>query len=117
MKKFILVIAILVAGYYFWQEVLHNKQIEPLYQEPYVVVYGRDQCGWTHKYIKDLKDEGIDVIYEIVDSDEVCDELHPRMEEAGLDTKHYLLPVIDVNGHMYIRPDLALLLEAYEDYE
>jgi len=117
MKKIFIVVVLLIAGYFFWQKVFHDNQIEALYDRPYVVVYGRDRCGWTQKYLRDLENEGIEVIYERVDSKEVCDELHPRMEKAGLDTRRYNLPVIDVNTQMFIRPELNIILKAYKNYE
>jgi hypothetical protein len=97
----------------------HNthKIIETLYDKPYVVVYGRDSCGWTQKYLSDLRNEGIEAIYKSVDNEEVCDELEPRMEKAGLDTTSYYLPVIDANGQIFIRPALNKVLEAYKHYE
>ena len=94
-----------------------DDSVEMLYEEPYVVIYGRSSCGWTDKYIKDLKEEGLDPIYESVDSKKVCDELHLRMEEAGLDTGFYNLPVIDVNGQMFIRPELERIIEIYDQSE
>jgi hypothetical protein len=101
-------------AYFGWQRISKDNQIKPLYEEPYVVVYGRDSCGWTQKYLKDLEDEGVDLIYESVDSKDVCDELHPRMKDAGLDIKRYNLPVIDVNGQFFIRPELEKVLAAYK---
>jgi hypothetical protein len=94
-----------------------NKIIETSYDKPYVVVYGRDSCGWTQKYFSDLRNEGIEAIYKSVDNEEVCDELEPRMEKAGLDTRSYYLPVIDANGQIFIRPELNKVLEAYKNYE
>jgi hypothetical protein len=117
MKNLIIVVVLLIAGYFTWQKIFHNNQLEALYDEPYVAVYGRDSCGWTQKYLRDLESEGIEFIYERVDSQEVCDELHPRMEKAGLDTRRYNLPVIDVNGQMFIRPEVNQVLAAYEKNE
>ncbi len=87
-----------------------------IHDKPYVVVYGRDRCGWTKKYLRDLENEGIEVRYEIVDSKEVCNVLHPRMEKAGLKTTRYYLPVI-VNAQIFIRPELNTVLEAYRNHE
>jgi hypothetical protein len=117
MKKMLVVVVLLVAGYFVWQKMSRNNTMEALYKKPYVVVYGRNSCGWTNKYLRDLKNEGIEVIYKSVDDEEVCDELHPRMENAGLDTKRYNLPVIDVNAQMFIRPKLDIVLQAYKNYK
>ncbi len=115
MKNLLTLIVILMVGYFGWQKIFNSSsQIEGLYEEPYVVVYGRDSCGWTDKYLNDLENEGVELIYESVDSKEVCDELHPRMRESGIDTKRYNLPVIEVNGYMFVRPELDKILELYE---
>lgn len=120
MKKILILVVLLIAGYFLWQKFFHDntdKIILTSYEKPYVVVYGRDACGWTQKYLSDLRIEGIDAIYKIVDDDEVSDELHARMEKAGLNTTSYYLPVIDVNGKMFIRPELNKVLTAYKNYE
>lgn len=117
MKKILFVIVLFMTSYFFWQKIFQDNRIEALYNQPYVVVYGRDSCGWTQKYLKDLKTEGIKVIYKNVDSKEVSEELHPRMEKAGLDTRGYGLPVIDVNASMFIQPELNIVLKAYEKYK
>ena len=120
MKKILILVVLLIAGYFLWQKVFHDntdKIIETSYEKPYVVVYGRDVCGWTQKYLSDLRNEGIEVIYKIVDNEGVSEELHLRMEKAGLDTTSYYLPVIDVNAKIFIRPELDKVLEAYKDYK
>jgi hypothetical protein len=99
----------------FWMTKFRfGQKNEALYEEPYVLIYGRDRCGWTQKYLKDLEAEEIEPIYEIVDKQEVSDELHTRMEKAGLSTISYGLPVIDVNGQLFIRPNLNKILTIYD---
>ncbi len=107
------------AGYYAWQALSRTNAsgLEPLYDEPYVVVYGRDRCVLTQKCLQSLRAEGIDAVYQIIDEREAADELHERMQEAGLNTRSYGLPVVDVNGRIFIRPALAAILEAYNDYQ
>jgi|GEM_PF-3875532 len=73
-------------------------------QKPYVVVYGRDSCGWTKKSLADLRNTGIPCTYKKIDRFEVEEELYWRMKEAGLETGSFDLPVIDVNGKVLIRP-------------
>jgi len=68
MKKILILVVLLIAGYFLWQKVSHDnkdKIIETSYEKPYVVVYGRDSCGWTQKYLSDLRNEGIEVIYNL----------------------------------------------------
>jgi hypothetical protein len=119
MKKIFFIGVLLIAGYFGWQKLSHgaHDKLEPLYEKPYVVVYGRDRCGLTKKCLKNLKNKEIEVVYETIDRREVVEELHPRMEEAGLSTRNYGLPVVDVNGHMFIRPDIATIIEAYNNYQ
>lgn len=114
MKNLLIVAILVIASFFAWQKMSGGGPIEALYDGPYIVVYGRDSCGWTQKFIKALDARGVEYVFESVDSREVCDELHPRMEEAGLDTRRYNLPVIDVNAHMLIRPELDAVLEVYE---
>ncbi|HEX5056763.1 MAG TPA: glutaredoxin domain-containing protein [Gammaproteobacteria bacterium] len=104
MKKIFLYALIAVIGYKGW--VSHQaKEIKPLYDHPYVVVYGRDSCGFTQQTIKDLRQAGIKFEYMKVDDKAVADVLHSRMESMGLDTGYYLLPVVDVNNSLSIRPE------------
>ena len=114
MKKLLFLVLLAGAAYIGWQKIPADNQNEPLYEESYIIVYGRDSCGWTQKYLKDLENEGVVLFYESVDDKDVCDELHPRMENAGLDIRRYDLPVIDVNGQMFIRPEIDAVLAAYE---
>jgi len=118
MKKILILVVLLIAGYFLWQKMSQKDNIlEPLYGKPYVVVYGRDACGLTQQCLKDLEIAGIEVIYKIVDNSEVADEYHPRMEKAGLDTRSYGLPVVDVNGQIFIQPEFNKILEAYKNYK
>jgi hypothetical protein len=63
MKKLLIVVVILISGFVYWQNNFHNNQIEALYDTPYIVVYGRDSCGWSQKYLSDLKNERLKFIY------------------------------------------------------
>jgi glutaredoxin len=117
MKKFLIAALIILVAYHAWQTFSNRpSRLESLYKEPYVVVYGRDSCSFTQNLLKELRDRDIKYIYENVDDEGVEDKLHPRMEKAGLDTKKYLLPVIEVNGEMFIRPKLEIVLVLYRTY-
>jgi hypothetical protein len=114
MKKLIILVLIVIAGYLTWQKITdRSSTVDPLYEQPYIVVYGRDTCGWTKHYLKKLGNSGIKHIYKNLDKAGVGDELHPRMRQAGLDTGYYLLPVIDANAEMLIRPEMKKVLAAY----
>ncbi len=117
MKKLLFLVLVAVTVYIGWQKMPADNRNEPLYEEPYIIVYGRDSCGWTQKYLKDLENEGVLLFYESVDDEVVRGELHPRMQNAGLDIRRYNLPVIDVNGQIFIRPELSTVLAAYENFE
>ena len=112
--KNLLIIAIVVSlSFLAWQKFSSDNQIEALYDEPYIVVYGKENCGWTQKYLNDLRRDGIDPIFESVNNREISDELYDRMKKAGLKTRRYNLPVIDVNGHILIRPEFSTILSEY----
>src|SRR5262245_20034932 len=103
--KTVLFIALLAAiGYMGWNR-LHPPTAKPLYDHPYVVVYGRETCGFTQETINRLKRARIDFEYASVDDKASADELHSRMKLSGLDTSYYLLPVVDVNNSLVIRPE------------
>jgi hypothetical protein len=115
MKKLIILIVIIIGGYYFWNNYMdHSSKLEPLYDRSYIVVYGRDSCGWTQKYRKELGDMHIFYIYKSVDDKNSADELHQKMAKAGLDTSYYNLPVIDVNANIFIRPEMGKVLASYK---
>lgn len=85
----------------------------PLREPPYVVVYGRDTCGITTRTLSALDRAGVPYEYKRVDAPAVRDELIPRMQAAGLDTRRYGLPVVDVNAEMIIRPKPDVVAAKY----
>lgn len=102
MLKKLIVIGILgYASYKIWLDIKPQPALAPLYSEPYTIVYGRDTCGNTQSMLKALRREGIVYDYRNVDDPLVADDLHSRMEHQGLDTRRYMLPVIEqttING-------------------
>ena len=82
---------------------------------PYVTVYGRDSCGYTKSLLSELADNGLRHDYRIVDKPAVASRLHERMRAAGLSTRRYRLPVVDVNGRFYLRPGADTVQNAYND--
>ena len=113
--KLLLLLAILAAAYLGWDELpaLLADGPAPLEESAYVTVYGRDACGITQRMLSDLDQSGIPYTYKIVDDRAVADELHPRMEQAGLSTRSYGLPVVDVNAEMMIRPKSDVVARKY----
>ncbi len=118
MKKLLIMALIVIAGYQGWKHYSQDSaKLEPLYEEPYVVVYGRDSCGFTQKTLRELEQAGIPFDYQIVDDQSVANILHSRMEKAGIDTRRYNLPVVDISNNISIRPASAVIINAYETYE
>ncbi len=113
--KLLLLLAILAAAYLGWNELpaLLAGGPAPLKDSPYVTVYGRDACGITKRMLSDLNRSGIPYTYKIVDDPAVKDELIPRMQQAGLNTRRYGLPVVDVNAEMMIRPKSDVVARKY----
>lgn len=104
MKRLLILLILVGAGYQGWKQ-WQSQSVEPLYGEPYLVVYGRDSCGVTQQTLAQLKSAGVKFHYQSVDDRAVADLLHARMQSKGIDTRHYLLPVVDLNNTISIRPD------------
>ncbi len=104
MKNLLIIAFITFAGFQSWEK--YSNKPEPLFDEPYVAVYGRNTCSITKRMLKGLEAAGIEYEYYIVDEREVAKDLHERMEGSGLSTTSYGLPVVDVNGDLTVRPDL-----------
>jgi hypothetical protein len=115
MKKLLVLLIVIVAGYFGYQHFMSpgTPRLEALYEMPYVVVYGQTHCGWTQKCLKELKKEGIDVIFENIDQQEVQQELFPRIDRAGYPRNGIVIPVIDVNAHILVGYDREKVLELY----
>ncbi|THT95973.1 hypothetical protein E9531_16900 [Lampropedia puyangensis] len=110
MFKNLLIIAIVaVVGYQAWGWV-QTKRVPPLHDQAYLVVYGRDSCGFTQQTLKDLRAAGIPHQYQSVDDRQVANVLHTRMKQHGISTKRYDLPVVDLNNAFSIRPDNSQLV-------
>lgn len=116
MKKVLILLILIGTGYQGWNKLSPAfTKPEPLYDEPYIIVYGRNACGHTQKTLKELKKAGITFEYQIVDEKSVADLLHGRMESSGIDTRRYNLPVVDVSNNFSIRPTTISILEAYDN--
>lgn len=122
MKKILALLIIISAGYQGGQIISHtlsNKEVqvnnEPLINEPYVVVYGRNSCGLTQQTMKDLKAADIPFKYQLIDDKPVSDMVHARMESSGLNTRRYMLPIVEVNNQLYVSPKTSLIIDAYSN--
>lgn len=118
MKQFFLIALFGVAGYASYGKI--NATVTdgpvPLYESSYVVVYGRDTCGITNRMLADLDRAGVPYEYKRLNDPHVGQELHPRMEAAGLNTRSYGLPIVDVNAEMIIRPSATSVAEKYQAF-
>lgn len=107
MRNLLLLLALCGGGYKAWQH--FNQPIPetnaPLHAAPYLAVYGRDACGNTQATLRDLRQAGIAFEYHSVDDPAVADLLHRRMQNAGLEVRRYLLPVVDLNNQLSVHPD------------
>ncbi len=114
MNKLLFIIAVIVLGFFAYQEFV-GKKLEPLYEKPYVILYGKPTCGWCKKMENDLEARDIPYEYANLKEQAANDELHPRMQKAGLRISSYKLPVMDINGKLYIRPEIEIVAKAYQD--
>ncbi|MGH1370522.1 MAG: glutaredoxin family protein [Cellvibrionaceae bacterium] len=117
MKNPIIFACLVLGALYFWQNSnLSSSAPQPLFTEPYVAVYGRDSCSFTQNTLRKLEQKNIKHQYFVVDSRKVADELHLRMQQSGLDTRRYDLPVVDISGQLIIRPSSEQIAQLYRPY-
>lgn len=79
----------------------------------YVFVYGRDGCGYTRRMRSQLDSAGIRYSYKTIDDRSVADSLHKKMRSAGVNTRRYNLPVVEVNAYILVRPDIGDVIDLY----
>ncbi|MCG8394853.1 MAG: hypothetical protein MI745_17395 [Pseudomonadales bacterium] len=115
MKNLIIIVIVVIAGYKAWEQLSPGKSVSPLESRSYIAVYGRDNCGWTQRALKELARSGVNYKYYVVDHSPVAEQLHARMEQSGISTRRYNLPVIDVNGELMVRPELGVVMEKYKN--
>jgi len=104
MKNILLLVFIVFCVVKGWQEFGPKTKLEPLLNESYVAVYGRNSCGYTTRMVKNLQQSQVNYRYFNIDDKSIETQLHSRMEQAGISTKRYNFPVVDVNGDLSVRP-------------
>ena len=119
MKKLIVLLLLIGGGYYGYQHYIANRNtsLEPLYDLPYIVVYGRTTCGWTQKCLRELKERQIDAIFENIDQADVQQEISPRIDAAGYSRNQISIPIVDVNGHILIGYEPEKIMAFYQSQE
>ena len=114
MKKLIVIVAFLVVGY----KVLTiyqtpGEKLDAQYPEPYIVVYGRQTDGNTVRLQTDLLGKGLRYHYVDMTAEGAAEVLQQRMKRAGLDTVHYVLPVVEVNARIQANPKIDWVVGFY----
>jgi len=107
MKKLLLLVFIGFCFVKAWQDFGPKSKVEPLFTKSYIAIYGRDSCANTQRMVKKLQQAHIDYHYFNVNDKVVADQLHSRMRQAGIPTKRYILPVVDVNGDLSVKPKFS----------
>ena len=123
MKKIVLLAVLISLCYQFWPALSDRFMtgsdvedgVELLYDTPYIVVYGEDRCQLTQTCMSDLDIQGIDYIYKQLSKPGMPNELFPRMEKSGLSINRILLPILDINGKIMVRPEVTEILDAYNE--
>jgi hypothetical protein len=111
MKKVVIFVILILSavGYQVWH--IRASRARPWSNGSHIVVYGRESCSITRDFMSGLDSSGAGYVFKNVDDRSVLEELFARMKNAGLDTTSFSLPVVDVNGRMFIRPELNRVLE------
>lgn len=114
LNKVLLAIMLGVGGYSAWGQ-YHQRlfPLSPLYQKPYIVLYGRETCGNCAAMRKDLESRSIPYVWKIIDSEPGRAEVFSRMKQAKLETGNFMLPVVDVNAEMLVHPDPATVVAKF----
>lgn len=112
MNKLIALAAVLLLG--LQPALAQQGSIEPEFDKPYISVYGTDTCWYTQRMITDLKKANIAFNYNNLEDTATASKLHGKMYAAGISTKRYNLPVVDVSGTLTVRPESAEVIRQFE---
>lgn len=80
---------------------------------PYIIVYGRKTCGNTTRMMRELDRAGVGYAFRDIDSGQQNETLNKKMREAGLNTRSYMLPVVEIADKFYINPFAEEVLRTY----
>ncbi|MAZ86658.1 MAG: hypothetical protein CL693_03360 [Cellvibrionaceae bacterium] len=117
MKKLLFLALIVMAGLQVWQKLEPKWALNPQFiGEPYINIYGRNSCSITQKMRRSLEANNLNYRYFSVDDESVAQNLHQRMNDSGLSTRRYNLPVVDVSGDLMIRPEPSQVLALWRNH-
>jgi hypothetical protein len=108
-----MLLVLAIGLYQGWKYITKPEPLDPLYEKPYIVVYGRDSCGYTQDMKANLDQAGLPYVFEIVDQAEVAEILFKRMKASGMDTASFGLPVVDLSGVISVRPEPSDIISRY----
>lgn len=119
MYKLIIVLLLIGAGYIGYQQYQKNRNsaLEPLYELPYVVVYGTTSSNWTQKCLRELKADGFNPIFENIDQPDVKKEMFERIDEAGHPRNQVEIPMVEVNGNIMAGCQAEKIFALYNAFE
>jgi len=116
-KKLLFLALIIMAGLQVWEKLEPKWALKPQFiGEPYINIYGRNSCSITQKMRRSLEANSLNYRYFIVDEQSVAQNLHQRMNDSGLNTRRYNLPVVDVSGDLMIRPEPSQVIALWNNY-
>lgn len=114
MKKFFFIILAIGIVLVILKQQTYNSSASM--KAPYITVYGRTSCGYTRQMTRYLESKNIPYKFLSVDDNNAVQKLNKQMHAQGLKARTYYLPVVDVSGHLYIRPDPQSVYETYKKW-
>lgn len=112
----LIILAVLFGGvYYFFGDKIKDHFSEENRTKPYIDFYGQgDYHRGTEVMIQRLHAANIPYKYFHVESDSDKKKLAKKLEKAGLDSKNYTLPIMNVNGNFFINPNPSKVIADYK---
>lgn len=75
----------------------------------FVTIYGHDNCPVTTRTIEALRKANIDYDYRDITNQSVKTSMIASMRHQNMKTRSINLPVVDIDGRFYIRPDMSTI--------
>lgn len=118
MVKRLLILALIGGAYQFWS---NGGRLfapgNPAHDD--VIMYSLSTCGNCVLTSRALEKAGVEFTEIYIDEDRLAeDELHRKMQDAGLDTSFYYTPVLDVRGELLSNnPKIEVILNKIRQRE